>query len=134
MKINFSISEFCINDDLIPQEIADKILKYHILPMQEIRNALNKVIQVSKRSGYRPQEHEKRRGRSGNSEHCFKGGGAVDYVFYRELFTKLLICSPYKRICHYPNNGFIHCDYKGDKRTYYECNSPTSKWKFIKYL
>ena len=35
--MNFSISEFCISRLAIPQAVADKILKYHIVPMQTIR-------------------------------------------------------------------------------------------------
>jgi len=134
MKLNFKISEFCIIEHPLSQSVADKILKYHILPLQRIRNALSKPINISKKSGYRPQEYEIGKGRSGNSQHCFKEEGAVDLVYYAELLTKLMIDSTYKRVCYYPNNGFIHCDYKGDKREYYECSSPAGKWKFTKYL
>jgi len=132
--MNFDVSEFCITDDPISQDVADKILHFHILPLQEIRDKIGRAVKVSKRSGYRPVDYEKAHGRSGNSQHCFRTHGAVDLVYDAELLKELKENSPYKRICFYPNNNFIHVDWKGTGRKYYECPSPTGKWKFIKTL
>ena len=135
VELNFDISEFCITDEVTP-DIADKILHFHILPLQEIRNKTKLPIVVSDHSGYRPVKWEKSHKRDGTSQHTFRLMGAVDLEYYASLLKYLLSDSPYKRICFYKNNGFIHCDYKSSdkKRRYYECDSPTSKWKLIKIL
>lgn len=134
-KIYFSISELCINPKDIPLKVADKLLKYHIQPMNELRKELGSPVWASQSSGYRPEWYEKARGRSGNSQHCFHGKGAIDWTAYRisDLLKLLLDKSPYTRICLYENNRFIHCDYRreADDRAFYTCESPTSKWKLI---
>lgn len=135
--IPFKISEFCITDDAIPVDIADKILKYHIEPILKFRELKGFPIWASQKSGYRPYAYELKNKRSGNSQHCFKGKGAVDWTCSKENIPVLLqwlkTFSPYKRVCYYPNNNFIHCDYldtKSGNREYYECESQTSKWKY----
>lgn len=134
--IPFSISEFCISPEAIPQEIADKILRYHIGPMLGIRSELNFPIWPSEKSGYRSPAYEKKRGRSGNSQHCFEEKGAVDWTCAPENLPKLLKAlkenSVYQRVCYYPNDGFIHCDYRviTGYRRYYECESPSSQWEY----
>ena len=133
-ELYFSISELCIVSKEIPQHVANKLLRYHIWPMQEIRKELDMPVYASQASGYRPEWYEKARGRSGNSQHCFKGKGAVDWSSYDMdgLLKLLLDKSEYTRICLYENNRFIHCDYKRDDgRWFYTCESPTSKWKLI---
>lgn len=119
MKINFSISEFVIAESEIKPvslEIADKILKYHIAPMQTLRNALKAQIWASKKSGYRSVNWEIAHERSGCSEHCFKGKGAVDWTTKKKkIFNLGLLLADsgvYNRICYYPNKNFFHCDYK----------------------
>lgn len=138
----FLISEFCITGTDIPIEIADKILKYHIKPIVPIREELNAPMWPSDNSAYRPVFWEESRNRSGKSQHCFIGKGAVDWTTNPDKLLELLELlkkhSPYLRICYYPNDGFIHCDYKdvtgrGDRR-FYTAESQTSKWKFIKTL
>lgn len=124
-RIPFRTDEFCITDDPIPQEIATKIWVHHIIPMLPIRERLGFQIWPSQRSGYRPYEYEKAHGRSGNSEHCFRGDGAVDWTCHAENLPKLLEelkVSGYMRVCYYQNNGFVHCDYKGSERLYFECD------------
>ena len=131
-KLYFTVSELCIVSRDVPLDVADKLLKYHIWPMNEIRKELGTPIWASESSGYRPKWYEKQRGRSGKSQHCFEGKGAVDWTAYRitELLKLLLDKSPYTRICYYPNNRFIHCDYKAtDGRWFYTCESPISQWK-----
>jgi hypothetical protein len=141
MKIPFKISEFVITGHSIPTVVADKILKYHITPMVPIRHRLATPITASKNSGYRPDWYEKKMKRSGKSQHCFIEKGAVDWTCSKEriedLLKELKTNSPYTRVSYYPNNGFIHCDYKptpDGKRHYYECDSPTSKWVFKNHI
>ena len=82
--LNLKPSEFNISGSAIPERVADAIQKFHILPMQEVRNKLGKAIWPSLKSGYRSPYYEKQKGRSGNSQHCFLekdgGKGATDWT------------------------------------------------------
>lgn len=134
-ELYFSISELCITPKEIPQDVANKLLLYHIWPMQEIRKELGFPIWASQSSGFRPEWYELARGRSGNSQHCFDGKGAIDWTGadMERLLVAIVDLSPYTRICYYQNNRFIHCDYKRDDgRWFYTAKSPTSKWE-LKY-
>lgn len=139
MKLNFNISEFNISGKDIPQDVADKILHYHILPMQPVRNELGYWITASENSGYRSEEWEKSRDRSGNSQHTFKVKGAVDWTCEhfsknKDEFLKAIIKhTNYTRIAVY--NTFIHCDYKptGGKRQLFTSDA-SSNWKFEKFV
>lgn len=135
MKLYFTLSELCIITGTIPQEVADKLLRHHIWPMNPVREKLGHPIIASDNSGYRPKYYEKARGRSGNSQHCFEGKGAVDWTTTGDIKKLILLImqhTDYTRICYYPNNGFVHCDYKheGPDRQYFECASPTSAWEY----
>lgn len=126
IKLNFTIREFLIHrPNSVNVLIADKIVKHHIAVIQPIRNKLGFPIFVSKGSGYRPVAWEAKHGRSGTSEHCFKGKGAADYSCKTEKQLLLLLTelqnSVYTRICYYPKEQFIHCDYKGCEPSYFEC-------------
>ena len=131
MKFKFKISEFCrdqVSD--IPLEIADKIL-IHIGVLTPIRDILGQPIYVSKDSGYRTLKHEIGRGRSGDSEHVFRGGGAVDLTCdpeYMGELVRLLKMSAYRRVCYYPENNFVHCDFKEGIKRYYT-SYPGAGWK-----
>lgn len=130
----FDIREFCIVDSPIPQDVADKIFKYHIIPMNYVRHKFGRPVIVSKRSGYRPREYELSKGRNGNSLHTFSGEGAADYTHSGDwaVFLKLMMKhTDYKRICYYPNNNFIHADYAGNRRLFYTAQSPASSWKYV---
>lgn len=140
MKLNFTISEFNISGEDIPQDIADKILKHHIVPMQPVRDKLNIPIYPSQKSGYRSQKWEKSRNRNGQSQHCFVGLGAVDWTCSdfqnnkEALLASIAIDTEYTRIAVY--NSFIHCDYKptsSGKRELYTSDS-YSNWKFIRHV
>lgn len=121
MELNFTISELCILDQPIPQSVADKLL-YHIQIIQPIRTKLGVPIRASEKSGYRPYEYEKLQGRSGNSQHTFKGKGAVDWTCScLDDLHNLLIYSAYKRLCKYPT--FIHCDFASDEKQYFVCTN-----------
>ena len=142
-----SISELCIVSGDIPQDVADKLLKYHIIPMTPTRGMMGAPLTASQKSGYRPEWYEKNRGRSGLSQHCFKdrggviGKGAVDWTTQdlgdlEKLYSYMCQFTPYTRICIYRKNGFIHADYKNDikDRWAYTCASPTSNWVRVKQL
>ena len=123
LTLNFSIKEFCITDDPISLDVADKIL-HHIKILQPIRDKLKSPINISKNSGYRPYKYELDHKRSGESEHVFFGGGAVDLTTSKSNLGKLLellMKSEYKRVCYYPNKNFIHCDLKGSGKRFFMC-------------
>ena len=125
MKINFDISDFCIEDGDIPPHVADKILR-HIEIIQPIRNIMQKPIWPSMKSGYRSVSYEDRHKRSGNSEHTFKGRGAVDWTTRPQHLDEplsLLKQSRYNRVCYYPRNRFIHCDFKGNEKQFFICEN-----------
>ena len=140
ITINFNISDFNISGEDIPEVVADKILKYHIIPMQSVRNNLNIPIYPSLKSGYRSPKWEVSRKRNGQSQHCFLGLGAVDWTcadFKKNkeaLLASIIIDTNYTRIAVY--DGFIHCDYKGvthGKREVYTSDAK-SNWKFLRYV
>ncbi len=138
MKLNFSISEFNISGEAIPEDVADKILKWHVQPMQDVRDSLKQAVWPSQESGYRSVKWEKSKGRSGNSQHTFKGKGAVDWTCKdfstnKDRFLELIIKhTDYTRIAVY--NSFIHCDYKhtSDGQRQLFTSTPDSKWEFVK--
>ena len=138
--MNFNISDFNISGRPIPEMVADKILKWHIIPMQRVRNILGVAIWPSQKSGYRSVAWEKKRNRSGNSQHTFKQRGATDWtcsMFSKNkarFLEKIIEQTDYTRIAVYLN--FIHCDYKNTqsgKRELYE-STGSSKWKFKKFI
>ncbi len=130
-SVYFTTSEFLIEHrPRVHVKIADKIWKNHILPMGIIRDLLGAPIMVSSNSGYRSEQYEKSKGRSGNSEHTFKGKGAADYTAedLDKLEGLLIECSPYTRIARYET--FIHCDYKAnDGYKYIYSSDSASQWK-----
>ncbi len=136
-----SISELCIVGDSVPLDVVDKILQFHIIPMTPVRGFLGFPITASQRSGYRPKWYELQRGRSGLSQHCFEDKGAMDWTTpeqknLNKLFEAICKFTPYTRVCIYPNNGFIHADYKNGvkDRWTYKCASPISQWERVTKL
>jgi len=142
MKVYFTISELCITADPIPLEVSDKLLKYHITPMNKVRTELNVAIhcQTSKglNSGYRSKDWEISHGRSGNSQHTFIGKGAIDWrcSFFPTNKTQLLELiikhTDYTRMAVY--DSFIHCDYKttSDGKRQLFTSDVSSNWTFVK--
>ncbi len=120
MKNYFNISDFNISGKPIPEDVADKILEFHIIPGNRVREAINIPMWPSAKSGYRPLEWEKSRGRSGNSQHVYKGHGATDWTcadFSKNLdllLGALIEHTDYSRFAIY--DTFIHCDYAGLER------------------
>lgn len=142
----FTISELCIDKSKdVPQDIADKILLHHILPMNPVREALGEPIYVSENSGWRHLQWELSRGRSGKSQHVFlpESKGAVDWTIggiekhenngnFEGLFELIYDLTPYTRIAVYPDTRFIHCDYKSPKRQLF-LSTNSSKWTLTNY-
>lgn len=103
-----------------PLEIIEKIFKYHMLPMWELRLRLNGPIWASQHSSYRSKEWETAKDRDPEStgrdwsQHTFVHLGATDWTCqptdWREFLRLLVTHSPYKRLAHY--GDFIHGDYK----------------------
>jgi len=125
-KLYFSHQEFILRKDLpVASDVIDKIIEYHILPMNDIRQRFGSPIIVSKHSGYRHMEHEIEMNRPPTSTHLFMeqperqdpGYGASDYRVSPALFPRfieLMVDSQYTRIAIYPyqKTPFIHCDYR----------------------
>lgn len=134
MELNFNLSEFNISGQPIPEDVADKLLHFHILPLQAVRNKLNLPIKVSKKSGYRSKEWELAHNRPGTSQHCFIDKGAVDLTCedLDKLEEHLILYSPYMRIARYET--FIHCDYAASTRQYFVYNKDEKKWDYVKAL
>jgi len=123
----FSISDFNISGEPIPEMVADKILRFHIEPLNMVSMNLPFEIIISQNSGYRSVKWEKSKGRLGNSQHCFKGNGAVDLTCkdfdndFNSLLDALIHYTDYTRFAIYDN--FIHCDY---------AFTPGNRWVFNK--
>lgn len=138
MKSHIKPSELNISGDPIPNDVADKMVEFHIIPMNAVREALGLPVWASEKSGWRPFWWEKKNGRDGTSQHVFLEKGAVDWTCQnfqqnKDKFLKLIIeLSVYTRIAVYAT--FIHCDYKptkSGKRELYTSNA-SSNWKFVK--
>lgn len=139
MRLYFELSEFVITGETIPVDVANKIIHYHMLPLNDVRAHLGRAIWPSQNSCYRPVSWEKKRGRSGRSQHCFLGKGAVDLTWsgdIDELLHALIEFTDYTRMAIYYDNRrpFIHCDYKSDDgKRYIFKSTPNSKWTFLRY-
>ena len=73
---HYVISDFCISNESIPPKIANNILLYHLIPMNQVEDAtpFHVYPSYSKKgqpSGWRPYWWEIARGRSGGSQHTF---------------------------------------------------------------
>lgn len=111
-KLN--ISDLIISGKNVPIKIADKILEYHIRPMEEIQRLHEGIITCSQRSGYRSPIYEKKKGRSIIGQHCFIDKGATDWTTtgdLNDLFDLMTEHSGYTRLCIYQKSYFIHGDY-----------------------
>lgn len=139
--IPFKIDEFLIEpSSVIDVHIADKIYKWHIIPMIKVRKKLGIPIYPSQHSSYRSKEYELRKGRSGDSEHTFIKKGATDWTcqdFKKnkdDLLKEMILNTPYTRFAVY--DTFIHADYKdtADSTRQLFTSGSDSKWEFIKFV
>ena len=138
-KIWFTFKSMNISGGDIPPDIAQKILTWHMIPMSYVRELLGIKIWASENSCWRPVWWEHKNGRSGNSQHCFKGRGATDWACENfaenkdRLLEAIIEHTDYIRICIY--DTFIHCDYKdtnNGKRLLFEYID--NKWDFKKFI
>lgn len=122
------------HDGGLPTDVADKMLEFHIMPVNQIRIDAGYPITASKRSGYRSKEHEAKKGRTPApdrdwSRHTYMpikihdpfGKGATDWRTsnlrnMKDFGGRLISGTQYARICYYPNHNFFHCDYKFETR------------------
>jgi len=110
-----NISDFNITGEAIPEDVADKIVKHHLVHLWEVEKVLPYEVFVSAKSGYRSYKYELSKGREGNSQHCFFGKGAADITCEdfkenkEELLQALIDKTSYTRFAIY--NSFIHCDH-----------------------
>jgi hypothetical protein len=131
MFTNFNIAEFCKlsgnTPEGIPLSVADKIIRYHMTPLQIVRSELGVPIHVT--SGFRPIEWEVKRGRSGNSQHTFQVKGAVDVSLFRNTHRWQdfadLIKQHYMRIAWYPIQNFMHLDHDATQRQFFIVRNST---------
>lgn len=121
MKNYFKISDFIVDPKMrsehscVPLHVVDKLVKYHLPVLNRIRDKLGFPIIISANSGYRTYEWEIIHGRSGYSEHTFKGFGAVDLTCdkaYINALKEALMKSEYSRVAWYEHKNFFHCDFK----------------------
>lgn len=140
MNNYFKITDFIISQSYgVPLGIIDDIYRLHLFPINNVRNIIDLPIIVSKNSCYRPYAYEKDKGRSGNSQHTFRDvtngkRGAADYTCHDldKLLQGLINHTEYTRICVYPKNNFIHCDYNSMQRQlFYDYGNG---WEFIRNL
>ena len=130
-----------------PPIVWEVILQYHIRPLVTHYHSTGIALVPSRGSCYRPVAWEQIKGRSGMSLHTFRVGtrGAIDLVRSDgvDVATELdwlIEESPYRRICFYPLERFIHADYGDhdgqlcDRRQLYEAPNRQGDWKFRSWL
>lgn len=141
------IEKCCVGVADVPQKIMTKLIKYHLNPMDLVREDVGFAIWASQNSGFRPYNWEKARGRSGGSQHCFgqkrsgvidpNAKGAVDWTCTKfkenhlKLLKSMLENTDYTRFAIY--DGFIHADYKKtfrDRREIYT-STALSDWTLM---
>lgn len=145
-RLWYKPSDFNISGSSIPESVADKLQKFHIVPMSFVRDDVGFPIWPSKKSGWRPYSWEIRNGRDGDSQHVFRlnSKGATDWTCEDfennkdKLLKSMIENTDYIRICVY--GTFIHADYKdvhGGKRVlfnYKEDSSGGWGWDFVKFI
>ena len=78
---NFKFKEFLVNQkEEAPHNVIDKIINYHMIPAQLMRDYLGFPLIISQHSCYRSKNWELKQGRKGTSQHTFSGKGACDYT------------------------------------------------------
>ncbi len=127
--------DLLIEPDMILNEQEIITLDEYVAYLNKVEYATGKEVHISKRSGIRSVEYEKRKGRAGTSQHStynLPGRGAVDLVYTKELLDYLKSDKFFTRICWYNKNGFIHCDRKPMPKTgvvyFFKSKSLVSGW------
>ena len=145
---HYNISDFCISNEDVPKVIADRILEYHLNPMNAVQDATPFDVYPSQNSCWRPWVWEIARGRKGYSQHTFgqrenevvfeKGACDITCEDFEEnkdaLLEALIENTDYIRFAVY--DTFIHADYKDThkgKRLLFSSNR-ASEWTFVKFI
>jgi hypothetical protein len=136
-------AQWCITSAPPPPRVWDIIRGAYVEPLRYLRDVHGVELVPSGRSCYRPKGWELAKGRKGTSLHTFPAGsrGACDLIMRgggkitERALHVLKLHAPFARICHYPNNGFVHVDYGGrgtrPGRSFYVCASPAGAWRFV---
>lgn len=117
--------------DVPDRNTLDSIVSGHFVPVNSIRIACKLAIQVT--SCFRPEQHELARGRDGTSQHTFPDHGfenklgATDFTYWydrhKSLSNFLKLCDEaqkhFTRVCFYPQEEFLHGDYKSLEKGYF---------------
>lgn len=148
--VPFSTEEFCIDGaESSPSHVKEKIWRYHISPVINVRRDVGLPLTASEKSCYRPFKWEIKQGRGGGSQHTFgersdgtfdeDNLGACDWSFWNKadrtpenlnkLYYSLMAHTKYTRLAIY--NTFIHCDYKARDGFRYLYNARNSGWEFV---
>jgi hypothetical protein len=136
-----------ITGDLPPRYVWDRIEAHHIRPLIRIYLSEGVALVPSMRSCYRSVAYELKKGRSGKSLHTFPAAsrGACDLirldgVDVSSAIDLLVELGPWRRICYYRLQGFVHVDY-GDqdgglcgRRQLWECDGGSAPWRFASWL
>lgn len=136
-----------ITGSLPPPEVWPVIRDAYIIPLQTFWYSSGIALVPSAHSVYRPIQYEHSRGRSGRSLHTFPAGtlGAADITTLDgtpviHVIDRVIEELPFRRICLYRSNNFIHVDYgdhgarSGDRRSLWECAEPRAPWQFRSWL
>lgn len=126
VRSNFMVSEFTKYDVDASIKTINKIKNIHIPQLERVRDRIKKPIII--RSASRTYEHEKKMGRSGNSQHVYKkGDGAVDISLaeystdnLNKLEKAIIEETDYNRVSRY--HSYLHLDYAPNRfggRGYY---------------
>lgn len=139
--------DWCITGDLPPSELWPIIRDRYIIPLQRHWYTHGIGLVPSLNSVYRPVSYEISKGRPGTSLHCFPAGtfGAADLTMHDGSKVKHVIDSvvehlPFRRICYYEAQNFIHVDYgengrrSGDRRSLWLCSKPGGSWTRMSWL
>ncbi len=138
-NILLTFDDFNTSGKSMPEDVKEKVFKYHIIPLTRVMKSEEVLIKVN--SGWRPLEWELSHGRDGKSQHTFINSfGAVDITFLNfeeqkyKMLNHILKHTNYSRIALYAT--FMHCDYKvtipGDRRVYTSDNQ--SNWTLKKVI
>lgn len=136
MKLYIKPSELIFDHSAgLPADVADRMLEFHILPVNRIRRIAGYGITASQNSGYRTKQHEISKGRQPKnqnedwSRHTYQphpefdpeGKGAtdwrpVDLSNMSDFAWRMVEMTNYSRLCYYPDQNFIHSDFKHESR------------------
>lgn len=140
-------SAWTVDHSLPARGVWDRIVKYHVMPCMDLFHAHGVGLVPSVGSCYRSVAHEISKGRPGTSLHCFPVGtrGACDLVRadrvdMATVIDLLVEQGPWRRICWYPVQRFVHVDYgdhKGQpvaRRQLFEAPHIHGSWSFRSFL